>query len=155
MGFDRTKLPEPANYFESEGLVLKGPSTAPWKTTQCDFHGGSDSMRVNVKNGAFKCMNCGEGGGDILAYAMKKHLLEFVPAAKSLGAWVDDGKLHTQSKPTTLAPRLAIQVLALESTLSAVAASNVANGIALSEADRARLLVCANRISRIAQEYAA
>ena len=65
MTFHKERLPEPANYFESEGLVLKGPSTAPWKTTKCDFHGGSDSMRVNVKNGTFKCMNCGEGGGPI------------------------------------------------------------------------------------------
>jgi len=155
MGFDRTRLPDAADYFASEGLVLKGPSSATWKSTKCDFHGGSDSMRINVKNGAFKCMNCQEGGGDVLAYAMKKHMLDFVEAAKSLGAWADDGKPRPQLKPTTLPPRLAIQVLTFEANLSAIAAGNIANGITLSDVDRARLLISANRISRIAAEYAA
>ena len=56
--FDRSQLPDPANYFKSEGLRLKGARHANWKTTECRFHGGSDSMRVNVATGAFRCMNC-------------------------------------------------------------------------------------------------
>ena len=85
MPFDRTRLPEPAGYFASQGLTLKGPHRSPWQTTACSFHGGSDSMRVNVINGAFVCMNCGVKGGDVLAYEMQASSLEFVAAAKALG----------------------------------------------------------------------
>ena len=69
--FDRSQLPDPANYFKSEGLRLKGARHANWKTTECRFHGGSDSMRVNVATGAFRCMNCQASGGDVLAYHMQ------------------------------------------------------------------------------------
>jgi hypothetical protein len=67
MPFDRTLLPDPVTYFENQGLTLKGPRSAKWKTTTCNFHGGSDSMRVNVATGAWVCMSCGEKGGDVLA----------------------------------------------------------------------------------------
>jgi hypothetical protein len=110
-------------------------------------------MRVNIANGAFKCMNCGEGGGDVLTYAIEKYDLDFVSAAKLLGAWIYDGRPQAQQKPTTLAPRAALQVLNREATLAAVAAGNIANGIVLTETDRARLKVCANRIIRIAEEF--
>lgn len=53
MPFDRTLLPEPAGYFASQGLTLKGPHRSPSQTTACNFHGGSDSMRVNIINGAY------------------------------------------------------------------------------------------------------
>ena len=155
MSYDRNQLPDPANFFESESLVLKGPSSSTWKTTKCDFHGGSDSMRVNVKTGAFRCMNCGESGGDVLSYLMKKHGLEFVSAAKSIGAWVNDGKPQQQFKPTTLSPRAALQVLNREATITAVAAGNLAKGITLSEIDFKRLFVCVHRIGRISKEYSA
>ena len=70
MSYDRTRLPDPVGYYESQGLTLKGSRSAKWRTTRCEFHGGSDSMRVNVTNGAFKCMACNVGGGDVLAYHM-------------------------------------------------------------------------------------
>ena len=112
-------------------------------------------MRVNVKTGAFRCMNCGESGGDVLSYVMKKHGLEFVAAAKSIGAWVHDGKPQQQVKPTTLSPRAALQVLNREATITAVAAGNLAKGMKLSEIDFKRLFVCAHRIGRISEEYPA
>ena len=155
MSYDRNQLPDPANFFESESLVLKGPSSSTWKTTKCDFHGGSDSMRVNVKTGAFRCMNCGESGGDVLSYVMKKHGLEFVAAVKAIGAWVNDGKPQQKFKPTTLSPRAALQVLNREATITVVAAGNLAIGMKLSEIDLQRLVVCAHRIGRISEEYSA
>ena len=154
MTFIRDQLPCPENYFESEGLHLKGARHAKWKTTECRFHGGSDSMRVNVATGAFKCMNCQVSGGDVLAYHMQAHGLEFVAAAKALSAWIDDGKPYIQPKPTALPPRAALEVLGFESTLVAVAAGNLANGLVLTEADRARLFTCAGRIRRIVEDYA-
>ena len=65
--FMRDRLPDPVSFFEAEGLTLTGPGK--WKTTRCDFHDGSDSMRVNSESGAWRCMNCGAKGGDVLAYA--------------------------------------------------------------------------------------
>ncbi len=51
MSFDRERMPDPVSYFEGEGLKLSGPGK--WKTTGCTFHGGSDSMRINVASGAW------------------------------------------------------------------------------------------------------
>lgn len=154
MPFNRTLLPDPVIYFENQGLTLKGPRSAKWKTTTCNFHGGSNSMRVNVANGAWVCMSCGEKGGDVLAYEIKGSGKEFVDAAKTLGCWVDDGRPPVFTKPTPLSPRLALSVMAFESTLAAVAAGNVANGVTLTAADRARLMVAANRINRLVEAFA-
>ena len=154
MPFDRTLLPDVATYFENHGLTLKGPRSAKWKTTTCNFHGGSDSMRVNVATGAWVCMSCGEKGGDVLAYDIKDSGREFVDAAKALGCWVDDGRAPVATKPTPLSPRLALSVMAFESTLTAVAAGNVAHGVTLTDADRARLMVAANRINRLVEAFA-
>ena len=154
MTFDRNLLPEPTTYFENQGLNLKGPKSSKWKTTTCNFHGGSDSMRVNVSSGAWVCMSCGEKGGDVLAYEIKDGGREFVDAAKALGCWVNDGRPQVQTKPTPLSPRLALSVMAFESTLAAVAAGNVAKGVTLNNADRARLMVAANRIIRLVEAFA-
>lgn len=154
MSFNRNALPSPVDYFEMQGMRLKGPHSAAWKTTNCNFHGGSDSMRVNVATGAWVCMSCGEKGGDVLAYEIAASGRDFVDAAKALGCWVDDGRPPVQTKPTPLSPRLALSVMAFESTLTAVAAGNVANGVTLTDADRARLMVAANRINRLVEAYA-
>ena len=154
MSFDRTLLPDTATYFENLGLTLKGPRSAKWKTTACNFHGGSDSMRVNLATGAWVCMSCGEKGGDVMAYEMKDSGREFADSAKALGCWVDDGRPKQQFKPTPLSPRQALSVMAFESMLAAVAAGNLANGVKLTDADRARLLVAANRINRLAEAFA-
>ncbi len=153
MSYQRENLPDVTTYFESHGLVLKGPTSAKWKTTTCNFHGGSDSMRVNTQTGAWVCMSCGEKGGDVLAYEMKLTGVDFVDACKAVGAWVEDGKTPSSFKPTPLPARQAIQALAFESTLTAVAACNLGNGKALTEKDRHRLLRAANRISTLSEAF--
>lgn len=153
MTFDRSLLPEPTNFYESQGLKLKGPRQSKWKTSECRFHGGSDSMRINVTNGAFRCMNCGASGGDVLAYQMADQGQDFIKAAKALGAWREDGHQTHRLKPTALSPRMALEVLQFESTLTAVAAGNLANGCVLTDTDRARLRTCARRISKIAEDF--
>ena len=153
MSFDRNLLPDTMSYFEAQGLKLAGPRSAKWKTTACQFHGGSDSMRVNTQSGGWCCMSCGESGGDVLAYHIKLHGLEFVEAAKQLGAWVDDGKPQRPQKPTALPPRAALEVMGFECFLVAVIAGNLAKGVILSEADRARLMVAVGRINRIARDF--
>ncbi len=154
MSFDRNLLPDPQSYYESLGLILKGPVRAKWKTTRCEFHGGSDSMRVNMSSGAFKCMACEVGGGDVLAYQMKSTGQGFVDAAKSLGGWVDDGK-QPQFKPRakTLSPTAALEVLGIEATVVTMVALDIAKGKPLDEVNKARLMLAAGRIHRIAGEY--
>lgn len=154
MTFERNRLPDPVSYYEAQGLKLNGPHSAKWRTSECKFHGGGDSMRVNVATGAFRCMNCGARGGDVLAYHMAESGLEFVEAAKALGAWTEDGKPHKLLKPTALAPRAALEVLCFESNLVAVAAGNLAKGLKLSAADRNRLMICAGRINRVVEDFA-
>ena len=154
MTFDRNLLPDPVAYFENQGLTLKGPRSAKWKTTACNFHGGSDSMRVNMASGAWVCMSCDAKGGDVLSFEMQSNGSEFIEAAKALGCWLDDGRAPNTTKPTPLSPRQALSVMAFESTLVAVAAGNVANGVTLSTCDVARLLVSANRINRLTEAFA-
>lgn len=154
MTFDRNLLPEATAYFEAQGLKLSGPSRAKWKTTECRFHSGSDSMRVNTATGAWVCMSCGEKGGDVLAYEIASTGAEFVQAAKAIGAWVEDGRPHRPQKPTTLPPRAALEVIGYECNLVAVAAGNIACGVTLTNIDLDRLMVAAGRINRIVGEFA-
>jgi DNA primase len=153
MSYERSSLPDPLSYYESEGLRLT--SRGKWRTTECRFHGGTDSMRINTESGAFVCMaGCGARGGDVLAHHMAAHGLEFVEAAKALGAWVDNGKPNTQRKLTPISPRQALEVLSAECSLVAVAAGNVSRGVILSDSDRARVLTAANRINRLVEVFA-
>ena len=150
--FLRDNLPDPVSYFESEGLKLDG--RGKWRTTECRFHGGSDSMRVNTVTGGWVCMACNAKGGDVLANFMAEHGLDFISAARLLGAWQEDDKPNKPHRPKPLPASQAIQVLAFESTLTAVAAGNIAHGIQLTDTDRARLLVAAQRINAISEAFA-
>lgn len=153
MAFDRRNLPDAVSYYESEGLKLT--SRGKWRTTECKFHGGSDSMRINTDSGAFACMaGCGARGGDVLAYHMAQHGLEFAEAAKALGAWIEDGRPATQHKPSPLSPRQALEVLAVEANLVAIAAANVAHGVVLSQVDLSRVLTASGRITRLVEVFA-
>lgn len=150
--FLRDHLPDPTTFYANEGLKLVGRGT--WRTTACQFHNGSDSMRLNIQSGAFVCMaGCGARGGDVLAYHMAAHGLGFVDAAKALGAWQSDGKPNKPQRPRPIPAIAAIQVLAHESNIAAIAAGNLALGVALSDQDRARLYVAAKRIQHVAQVF--
>lgn len=155
MPLDKSQLPDPASYYEAQGLRLIGPQRAKWKTTRCEFHDGSDSMRINTHSGAFICMaGCGAKGGDVLAYHMAAHGLTFVEACKDLGAWIDDGKAPAAApRPTPLPARDALQLLATEARIVAMAASNIAYGTNLSDNDCARLRQSAHRITAISEMF--
>jgi CHC2 zinc finger len=148
----RDRLPDPATYFEGEGFPLRGPGK--WKTTRCEFHDGSDSMRVNTKSGGWVCMACGEKGGDVLSYSMRLHGLDFVQAARLLGAYVDDDKPHRgTAQPTTLSARDAMGVIAFELNVLVVVISGIRRGLIPSDGDWERFLVSAGRIQMLAAEY--
>lgn len=151
MSFDRTRLPEPIGFYEAEGLKLVGKGK--WRTTRCMFHDGSDSMRINTTSGAFVCMNCAAKGGDVLAYQMAAHGVDFVTAAKALGAWIDDGK-PAPTRPTPIPARDGLEILKREANLIAVAGANVANGVQLKKADLDRVLKAAGRINTLVEVFA-
>jgi hypothetical protein len=149
MAFIRENLPDPVSYFESEGLKLT--SKGKWRTTACTFHGGGSTMRINTTNGAWVCMAlCGARGGDVLAYHMAAHGMDFIEAAKALGAWQDDGKPHVHHRPKPLPPGDALQLLAEEALIVAVAAGNIAHGVILTDQDRERCQAAAGRINLVA-----
>lgn len=151
MGFDRNLLPDPTSYFESQGLKLIGPRSAAWKTTECRFHGGSDSMRINTENGIWKCMNCDVKGGNVLAYQMKAYGMDFQDACKALRVPLQSDK--PSRKPAVLSARDALRVTANEANLVAIAACNVAHGVVLTAKDKDRLLKAAARIIRLEEEF--
>lgn len=113
--FVRDQLPEPLDYYiGTVGLTLTGKGKQ--RQTRCDFHGGSDSMGINIETGAFLCRaGCGARGGDVLAYHMAANGLGFVEAAKALGAYREDGKPHRGSaRPTPIPARDLLQSVAAE-----------------------------------------
>lgn len=147
MSFDRTRLPEPLDYYAAQGLQFR-ERKGKWRTTECRFHGGRDSMRINTSTGAFVCMaGCGARGGDVLAYHQAEHGLDFTSAAKELGCWVDGGT--PPARPTPIPARDALHLLAAEANLVAIAAANVANGVTLAANDLKRLLQAAGRINTV------
>lgn len=84
---NRSLLPQPLEYYrDANSMKLIG--AGEWRTALCPFHDDkAPSLRINTRNGAFKCMVCEAKGGDVLAFHMQRHGLPFVEACKALGAW--------------------------------------------------------------------
>lgn len=148
--FIKDQLPDPVSYYESEGLTLQRGKK--WRTTRCDFHGGSDSLRINTDSGAFVCMaGCGARGGDVLAYYMAAHGLSFVDAAKALGAYREDGRDHRGgAKPLPVPARALLEVVALELMVCAMVLSDALSGC-LTDEDFDRFRDAAGRVIHIAE----
>lgn len=135
--FIRDRLPDPVSFFDAEGLKLVGPGK--WRTTECRFHGGSDSMRINIETGSWVCMACGAKGGDVLAYEMQIHGREFVEAAKALGAWEEAAAPRgIRHKPLPFSARAALEVLRFDALHCVVAACNLAQGLTLTASNFCR-----------------
>jgi len=84
-GFDRERLPEALGYYTGELGALKGRGA--WRQALCCFHEErSPSLSVNVESGHFRCFAC-DAKGDLLAFHMRRHGLDFKSACKALGAW--------------------------------------------------------------------
>ena len=85
--FNRALLPQPLEYYRDQ-QSMKITGTGEWRTALCPFHDDkTPSLRINVRNGAFKCMVCEAKGGDVIAFHMARHGLPFIEACKALGAW--------------------------------------------------------------------
>ena len=86
--FRRDQLPDPATYYEQEGLTFRG--TGEWRSVNCVFHADHrPSLRVRLASGSYRCMSCGEKGGDIVAFHQRRHGTTFKETARALGAWED------------------------------------------------------------------
>ena len=135
-------------YYESQGLTFR-ERKGRWRTTRCEFHQGSDSMRVNTQTGAWCCMACNAHGGDVVAYEMAAHGLTFIEAAKQLGAWIDDGKPQQHRRPKALPAHEALELIKRESNLVAIEAARLANGHAITNDIKTRLLQAAGTINHV------
>jgi hypothetical protein len=144
----RDRLPSAVEYFATAGLRLVG--NGKWRTSECRLHGGSDSLRVNTESGGWVCMACGVSGGDMLGLHMALQGLDFVSAARDLGAWTDDGR-PAPHKAATISPRDALTVLHGDLTLVTVIVSDVRRGVLPTEADWSAFLAAASRVIGIAE----
>ena len=153
MPFHKEMLPEAQSYFEGRGLPLVGPKSSPWRTTRCEFHGGSDSMRLNVREGFWKCMSCDRKGDSVLSYEMAITGSDFVEAAKALGAWTDNPNAQaTARRKPILSLRDSLAVIQQEMLIIVVTAGNVRFGVTLTDDDYSRVLLAGNRILTFVEE---
>lgn len=81
---------DPGNYYRQAlpGATLKRRG---WNDGGlCPFHADTrrGSFRVHTETGGFMCFACGAGGGDIIAFEMKRHGIGFSEAlAKMAQEW--------------------------------------------------------------------
>lgn len=87
MGLDKSRLPDPSYFYYEQGLEklkVKGNKA----TACCPFHADrTPSFTIWMDTGKWKCFGCGEAG-DMIEFYKKMHSVDFVQAAKNMGAWV-------------------------------------------------------------------
>jgi len=148
MPLTREALPPTETYCDAHGIPLAG--RGKWRTGPCPIHGGSDSLRVNTISGGWVCMSCGASGGDALALHMAITGLDFVAAAKDLGAWVEDGR-PGPTKAAAFSARDALTVLGPDLHLAAIVIGDVRRGVVPAEQDWDAFLGAAARVIHIAE----
>jgi len=81
-------LPSPALFYRNELRRMGRPNHRGWAHALCPFHPDKHpSLAVNLNTGGFYCFSCGEKGGDIVDFVMKRDGFSFKVAVQSLGAW--------------------------------------------------------------------
>ncbi len=148
MSFNKDLLPAPADYYEGQGLNIAKRGSKGWRATNCPFCESRDNGNINTDSGAFHCWGCGAKGGDIVAFHMAMHGVDFVDAVKALGAWVGDGKPANRAKPMPISYRDGLSLIANEAQLIAIAGAAMRKE-PLTEQDFARVLQAAGRINYV------
>lgn len=146
-GFQRERLPDPVGYFESLGFDLQG--RGQWRTTRCDFHGGHDSLRVNTQSGGWCCMACGASGGDVLAFHMQHHGLDFVQAARDLNCWTGEAPSYARG-PVGLSHKEALELVAHELQIAWIVLSDARQGLLPPDEDWRRFIEAVGRVQTVA-----
>src|SRR5664279_3889274 len=68
-----------------------------WQSLKCCFHDeATPSLRVNVDEGAFQCIACGQQGGDTFAFIMAREQCDF-PKAKEIAETIPGERSGTVS----------------------------------------------------------
>jgi hypothetical protein len=92
--FDRGALPPARQYFEREFGQLSRPNPKGWMMARagCCFHFSESKKSFFVHiDGGYCCFGCGAKGGSLIDFVMQRDRVDFKTAAKSLGAWRDEG----------------------------------------------------------------
>jgi hypothetical protein len=142
--FIRDRLPDWLAYADRTGLPLTGKGK--WRTTRCDFHGGSDSLRVNTDSGGWVCMSCSASGGDTLAHYMQISDAPFVDAATALGAWEPGDEPAHPQHPRALSAGDGLSLLYADAMVLFVIGSDIGQGKTPSATDRASAAAAARRV---------
>lgn len=149
MSFDRNLIPSWPDYATNEGLVLEGKGK--WRNMLCDFHADrTPSMRVNVESGGWVCMSCHAKGGDVLSHYMQRNGLDFVEAARRLGAIDDRGQPLRRQRRFSASDALAC--IGVELNVCIIVISDCRSGVLPNDADWQRFLQAAGRVQAIADE---
>lgn len=96
-------------------------------------------------------MACGVKGGDVLAFHMQHNGMDFVQAARDLGAWSGDRGPVRPRAPAGLSDRDALQLAAFELRLAMIVLSDALRGVLPAEPDWQRFLEAVARVERLAQ----
>ena len=143
--FNRDHLPDWVTYADIHGIKVEGRGT--WRSILCDFHADTHaSLRVNTKTGGWCCMSCGASGGDVLAHHMQRTGLDFIEAAKQLGAWQSSGVSNGRERARTLSARDVLELLHADALLLFVVSSDIGRGEIPSAEDRAAIAAAARRV---------
>ncbi len=153
MSFNKDLLPDPLSYYEGQGLSITKRGSKGWRATNCPFCDSCDNGNINLDSGAFHCWGCGVKGGDLVAFHMALHSLDFIDTAKALGAWVEDGKSFNRTKPKAIGASDALDLLEYEIQLAAIAITDHVKGKPTTKEDAARLRVASGRINSVRGAY--
>lgn len=153
MTFIRENLPDALDYFQGRGQKIFGKRGKQFRTT-CTLHGGTgDTLSVRRDTGVWYCFSCQASGSDVLAYAMQADGLDFISAAKALGAWREDGKPAPDYKPTPITAREAINLLSNECQLILATGATIRGGHPVTTQDIERCAKAMGRINKVREMF--
>ena len=144
-------LPDPIQYYESVGHVFR--SKGEWMKTNCEIHGGSDSMNIHKSSGAFRCWSCGVNGGGIISYHMQRFKVDFQQTCRDLGVNIENSLKRPPDKPKPLPPTRAIELMSMEARIVWMLLAKIKAGKQLENHEIESLKTSSREIMRIAEIY--
>jgi CHC2-type zinc finger protein len=90
--FRKDLLPPGKTFFDREIGKLSRANSKGWSLGRCPFHESKSgrSFSVNIVTGAWICFG-GCGKGSLIDFVMKRDMVDFKTACRTLGCWDDDG----------------------------------------------------------------
>lgn len=88
-GFDKSALPPPGPFYQTELGNLTRPDRHGWAKGRCPWHQSKSgrSFSVNVNSGSFRCWGCDVHGGDLISFIRMRDHCDFKRACITLGIW--------------------------------------------------------------------